>query len=147
MNTMPNRDSNSQYLCARCGHDQSSHPACGCVAFAFHSTLLQAVKDAISFMTNYRIYKFNEDAITASTLADEAIKGIDEIEKSLKDTPEFHGGLYMSNKERADRLERMVDTLSDANLELRRQVFFASEETQKYRERVENLEKMITNKA
>lgn len=50
-------------------------------------------------------------------------------------------------EDRADRLEAMIDRMSETVVELRRQLFFASEETQKYRERVENLEKMITNKA
>ena len=57
------------------------------------------------------------------------------------------GGIYMSDKERAQRLEAMIDRMSETIVELRRQLFFSSEETQKYRERVENLEKMITNKA
>ena len=59
----------------------------------------------------------------------------------------FIGGLYMTDKERAERLEGMIDRMSETIVELRRQLFFSSEETQKYRERVENLEKMITNKA
>jgi len=59
----------------------------------------------------------------------------------------FLGGIYMSDKERAQRLEAMIDRMSETIVELRRQLFFSSEETQKYRERVENLEKMITNKA
>lgn len=57
------------------------------------------------------------------------------------------GVLYISETERAERLEGMIDRMSETIVELRRQLFFASEETQKYRERVENLEKMITNKA
>ena len=57
------------------------------------------------------------------------------------------GVLYISEKERGDRLEAMIDRMSETIVELRRQLFFSSEETQKYRERVENLEKMITNKA
>jgi len=48
---------------------------------------------------------------------------------------------------RADRLEAMIDRMSETIVELRRELFFASEETQKYRERAENVEKMITTKA
>lgn len=59
----------------------------------------------------------------------------------------FLGGIYMSDKERAQRLEAMIDRMSETIVELRRQLFFASEETQKYRERVESLERMITNNA
>ena len=53
----------------------------------------------------------------------------------------FLGGLYMTNKERAERMEGVIDRMSETIVELRRQLFFSSEETQKYRERLARGEK------